>query len=212
MTGSVKATTINNLNLNDDVVRWDRITGNIIRAEKQFETIHIDRLNCQFGCSIQDVNVAEWITKSVFTTLRHNTIQGKVIINNPVMSHVDVFGDVNDNGKFNSKTILLKNTPQKINGTLIIGNRESSDTIVQSLTFDNIYVNFINGRNFSEFHTNLVKRNQNNEIVADIFTNMQFTQPLTIDNLNNVDLTNSSNLVQISHIDQKTNIENSTQH
>lgn len=210
MTGSLKATTINNLNLNDDVVRWDRITGNIIRAEKQFETIFIDRLNCQFGCSIQEVNVDEWITKSVFTTLRHNTVQGKIIINNPVISHVDVFGDVNNNGKFNSKTILLKHAAQQINGTVIIGNRENPNTIVQPLTFDNIYVNFINGQNFTEFHTNLVQRNRNNEIVADIFTNMQFTESLTFDNLNNVDLTNSSNRFQITNFDQNANIKNST--
>lgn len=172
-------TALNSVNLNQDVVLWNQPNtyGNIIRAEKTFKLLAVDRLTCVFGCKVQDVNVDEWITKAALS-MTNATIQGYVYVESPFISQINVLGKFNNN---TFQTILLKNEPQTINGNVYIGNNKPSN-VLASLTFNKIFVNFVNGRNFTDFHSSLVKRDRHNDINAKIYANMQFGGP-TFDNL-----------------------------
>lgn len=178
--GDLNAITLNNLNLRDDVVRWSRPSGNIIRAAKSFKSININRFDCRSGCTVQGVDAEEWLTKGVLPNLNY-TIQGNVYVNNAAISFVQALGLVNNN-TFNSNTILLKSAQQQIDHVISIGTFSNANNITP-LTFNEIDVNFINDRNFTEFYKNLISRNAANEIVGNVFSNMQFTKALTFDNL-----------------------------
>lgn len=175
--GNLNSITVNNLNLKDDVVRWDHPNGNIVRAEKQFKSISIEQLFCYAGCTIQGVDIYEWIGKGVLTTLNY-TIQGTVYVNNGAISFIEVLGNVNQD-TFNSNTILLKGLHQQINHVVTIGGFKDH---VTPLTFNQIYVNSINGQNFTAFHENLIKRDSNG-INANILSHMQFTEPIVFNSL-----------------------------
>lgn len=139
--------------------------------------------------------MVDWMTKAVMTGLNH-TIQGTVYAHNPVISHIEVLGLVN-NMTFDSEHILLKSIPQTIHGTLTLGNRSNAEAI-NSLTFNNLLVNFINDRNVSEFFENLVTKGAHGEIDAgEIFTNLEFRNRLEIDKL---DITGQFNGIDINQI------------
>lgn len=198
-TGSLSTTSINNLNFNQDVVLWNS-NSNIIRAAKTFRSLAIEQLMCRYGCQIQDINVDEWITKAVLTGL-NATIQGYVYAKDPVISHIHVLGTVNN---YTFESLLLKRESQTINGNIYFGNvlNSSNAVAVTSLTFNKIYTNFINGKNFTDFYLSLVKRNRNNDIGGDISTNMQFTESLIFDNLYSIGQINGVNMSTIAHIQQ----------
>lgn len=170
-----------------DVARWDRPNMNIVRAPKRFRSLSIDRLICQDGCTVQGVDMYDWLTKAVMMGLNY-TIQGNFYAKNPIISYVEVLGLVN-NVTFNSQNVLLKSAEQNLNGVVTIGNNLAANSI-SSLTFDNLYVNFINDKNVSEFFANLIEKGGEN--VGEIFANMIFTEPvefldLKVSELNGVD-------------------------
>lgn len=200
------STKINNLNLATDVARWDSPSTNLITAPKKFESLSIGHLTCPAGCTLQGVDMDEWLQKSVMNGL-NNTIQGTVYAKDPVISHVDVLGRVNGL-KFDSQNILLKSVPQTIRGTLTIGNQTNPGSI-NSLTFDNLLVNFINDKNVSEFFENLILKNDRGNLdVGEIFTNIEFMDRLNIDDL---DITSEFNNINVNQIatasDSNNNIE-----
>lgn len=125
--------------------------------------------------------MADWISKAVFTTSNH-TIQGTVYARNAVISYVEVLGLVN-NMTFNSQNILLKSVPQKLTGTLTIGDDKFDPSSITSLTFENLLVNLINDHNVSEFFTNLIQRGENGIDVNELYTNLEFMDRLDIDDL-----------------------------
>lgn len=190
---------MNNLNLASDVVRWDRLNANIIQAEKSFGAIDIERLYCEANCLLQGVDVAKWIATSVLNAFDYS-INGKIHLHNAIILNLIAVGPVNG-VKFNSKTVLLSNVRQRIDGSVTIGRPDQIDMLTP-LTFNNLNVGSINGRNFSEFHTNLITRNHRNRIAADIFTDIQMSNTLTIDNLNNLILQNSSNAMPSENFKQ----------
>lgn len=192
----MSSTNVNGLNLATDVARWDRPKMNIIRAPKRFGSLTIDRLTCQDGCTLQGVDMDDWVTKSVLPGLNY-TIQGRVIIQNPIISYIESLGPVN-NMLFNSQNILLKSAAQDINGPVTIGNRSGTNAI-SSLTFEDIYVNYINDKSVNDFFQNLILKDENFD--GEIFTNMVFTQPLQIWDLNVLQL-NGIDLQQLNATDQ----------
>lgn len=182
MPGSLPSTTINGLNLDTDVVRWSTPQANIIRAPKRFQSLSMVSLWCQYGCTMQGVDIADWFSNAVFTTTNH-TIQGTVYARNAIIQHVEALGLVN-NMTFNSQNLLLKNRPQRVNGNLIIGNRDANKfdpASMNSLTFDNLIVNSLNDRNVSEFFSNLILRN--NTDACEVDTDLEFKDRLDIDDL-----------------------------
>lgn len=195
---------MNGLNLETDVARWSSPHTNIITAPKRFQSLIIDRLTCEDGCSIQGVDVVDWISGAVMTGLNY-TIQGTIYARNPVISYIEALGLVN-NVTFDSKHILLKTAPQQVNGIVTIGNRSKNNSIT-SLTFDNLLVNFINDKNVTEFFENIVKRDGNGNKVDDIFTNLEFMDSLDIENLDVTDQLNDLNVKEINYLDQYANVQ-----
>lgn len=204
--GDLMSTKINDLNLASDVARWDSPSTNIITAPKHFESLSIGHLTCPAGCTLQGIDMDEWMQKSVMIGL-NNTIQGTVYANDPVISHIEVLGRVNGL-RFDSQNILLKSVPQTIRGSLTIGNQSNPESI-NSLTFDNILVNFINDKNVSEFFENLVLRNDRGKLdVGEIFTNIEFMDRLNIDDLDITSEFNNINVNQMAALsDSNNNIE-----
>lgn len=188
-TGHIKTSTLNNLNLNNDIVRWSRPRDNIVRADKSFGSVSIEQLYCQFRCSVQGVDVTKWIATSALNSFDY-VIRGRVHLNNAIASHIQVDGLVNGQ-RLTSKSILLKHTPQRIDGSVTVGNSRT-DNELMPLTFDNIQVNWVNNQNFSGFRENIVERSRHNRIFANIFTDLHFGQTLIIEHLNNLVLQNSS--------------------
>lgn len=190
--GNIKVNTLNNLRLSSDIVRWDRPNENIIRAAKRFGAINIERLYCQDNCLVQGIDIAKWIASSVLNPIDYS-INGRVHLHNAVISQMIAVGPVNG-VKFNSKTVLLSHTPQRIDGSVIIGKPEQLDTLTP-LTFNDMRVSFVNDRNFSEFHANLIRRSHRNRISTEIFTDIQMLSSLSVDNLTNRFLMNSSHVM-----------------
>lgn len=178
--GNLNSVTVNNLNFKDDVVRWDRPDKNLIRAEKSFKSLSINQLSCHAGCSVQGVDIDEWISESVFSNMNY-TIQGTVFINDGAFSFIEVPGRVN-NDPFNSLTILLKHSDQRIDHIVSIGPNANPNN-VKPLTFNEIFVNYINGQNFTAFIQNTVKRGPADQIDANILSNLQFLEPVTFESL-----------------------------
>lgn len=177
-----------------DIARLDRPNMNIVRASKHFRSLTIDRLTCQDGCTVQGVDMGDWIGKSVMSNLNY-TIQGSVYIRNPIISYIDALGLVN-NVTFDSQNILLKSADQYFDGPVTIGNRNS----LSSLTFDNLNVNFINDKNVSEFFENLIRAGDTD--VGEIFTNMIFMEPVEFLDLNVSEL-NGVDMDQLTAADQQ---------
>ncbi|XP_055320364.1 uncharacterized protein LOC129577415 [Sitodiplosis mosellana] len=192
--GSLSATTVNGLNFAADVARVDRPELNIIRATKRFRSLQIDRLECRDSCTVQGVDMDDWISRAAMIGLNH-TIQGTVYAQNPILSYIEASGLVN-NMTINSQTVLLKKTPQTLKGPLIIGNRSRIDSI-NSLTFDNLYVNFINDKNLTDFFGNLVKKDGRGNDVGNIFSDLEFSDRVNFDNLNILGLLNGINVNEI---------------
>lgn len=179
--GSLSSTKINGLNFATDIVRWSSPSTNIIHAPKRFHSLNIDRLVCQYGCTMQGIDMADWISKAVLTA-SNQTIQGTVYARDAVISYVEVLGLVN-NMTFNSQNILLKSVPQKLNGALTIGDDNFGPNSIKSLTFNNLIVNSINDQNVSEFFTNVIQRGEDGIDVSELYTDLEFTDRLYIDNL-----------------------------
>lgn len=178
MNGSLHSTLINNLNFNNDIVRFSRHEMNIICATKTFSGLRIRNLVCHNGCSVNEVDLGEWIARAVLVNNNY-TIQGTTYLRNPVISRVDALATVN-NMTFRADQILLKTPRQSIYRDLHIGNSENP---LQKLTFESIYLNYLNGQNFTAFHLSLIQRATQRPIVANVATNMQFAEPLTIEDL-----------------------------
>lgn len=136
----------------------------------------------------------EWITKATLTGSNY-TIQGTVYANNPVISYVEALDTVN-NMTFNSQTLLLTNTAQTLNGVVTIGNRLATDRI-HSLTFDNLYVNFINDKNVSEFFENLIQKDAIGNDAGEVYTHLEFSDRIEFDNLTIVNQLNDINVPAI---------------
>lgn len=185
---------MNGLNFAADVARVDRPDLNIVRAKKRFHSLQIDRLECGNGCNVQGIDMDDWISRAAMTGLNH-TIQGTVYAQNPIISYIEANGLVN-NITINSKTVLLKKTPQTLKGPLIIGNRSRIDSI-NSLTFDNLYVEFINDKNLTEFFQNLVLQHGRNIDLGEIFSNLEFVDQVNFDNLKILDQLNGINVNEI---------------
>lgn len=169
---------------------------NTIRADKTFTSLSIEHLTCKYGCTVNNINVAEWISKAVLLNINY-TIQGTTYLQNPIISHISVLGLVNNN-TFNSNEILLKSVPQKISKNLIIGKK---DNPFVKFTIDNIYVNFINAQNFTEFHNSIIQRHaQNGAIAEEINSNMIFTEPVSFENLQCYGQINGINFSDLSNL------------
>lgn len=202
--GKLTSTTVNGLNLETDVARWNSPRTNILTAPKRFQSLSIDRLICEDSCTIQGVDVVDWISGAVMAGLNY-TIQGTIYARNPVISYIEALGLVN-NGTFNSKHILLKTAPQLVNGIVTIGSRSKNDSIT-SLTFVNLLVNFINDKNVSEFFETIVKKDGNGNKVGDIFTDIEFMDSLEIESLDVTNRLNGLNVKEISYLDNYANVQ-----
>lgn len=179
--GSLSSTNINGLNFASDIVRWSSPSTNIITAPKRFQSLSIDRLECQYGCTMQGVDMADWISKAVLSK-SNQTIQGTVYARNAVISYAEVRGLVN-NMTFDSRNILLKSANQTLNGALIIGDDDFGPNSMTPLIFNNLIVNSINDQNVSEFFSNIVLRGENGIDVGELYSSLEFTDRLDIDNL-----------------------------
>lgn len=135
---------------------------------------------CQDGCTLQEVDMDDWITKSALTGLNY-TIQGTTYAKGPVISYIEALGLVN-NMTFNSQTVLLTHSPQTMNSTVTIGNRLTTNRI-HSLTFENMYVNFINDQNVTEFFENLVLKDGIGNDAGEIFSHLAFSDRVNFENL-----------------------------
>lgn len=148
--------------------------------------------------------MADWISGAVLTGFNY-TIQGTVYAENPIISYIEALGPVN-NITFNSQNVLLKSADQRLNGPIIIANANqlNSTSAITSLTFDKLYVNFINDKNVSEFFANLIQRNEHGHIdVGEIFSDMEFMNGLDIDHLQITGQLNGINVNENLPIDSK---------
>lgn len=189
---------MNGLNFASDIVRWDRPDLNIIHAPKKFQSLTIDRLDCRDGCTLQGVDMEDWTDRAAMTGLNH-TIQGTVYIRNPVISSIQALGPVN-NMEINSQSVLLKGVSQRMNGIVTIGNRSRIDSI-NSLTIENLMVNYINDKNVSDFFANLVKKDGRSNDVGEIFSNIEFTNGVEFENLQITGLLNGINVNDVTSQD-----------
>lgn len=64
------------------MLRYSVPTNNITKT-KQFSNVNVQNLICGQGCTIQGVDILEWISKATLTQGNH-TIQGTVLMKNPV--------------------------------------------------------------------------------------------------------------------------------
>lgn len=196
--GNLRSTLINSLNLNNDIVHFSRPEMNIVRASKTFSGLRIRNFVCGDGCSVNEVDLGEWIAKAVLVNNNY-TIQGSTYLQNPVISHVDALGTVN-NITFRAEQILLKTPRQSIYRNVHIGNPENP---LQKLTFDSIYLNYLNGKNFTDFHSSLTQFPSASQrpLVATVATNLQFAEMLAIENLECFGQVNGVNFSSVTAID-----------
>ncbi|XP_031630094.1 uncharacterized protein LOC116345133 [Contarinia nasturtii] len=195
--GNLSSTTINGLNFASDIVRWDRPDLNVIHAPKRFRSLTVEQLTCRDRCTLQGVDMEDWTDRAAMTGL-NQTIQGTVYIRNPVISSIQVLGQVN-NMEINSQSVLLKGVPQRMNGIVTIGNRSHIDSI-SSMTIENLMVNFINDKNVSEFFENLVKKDGRGNDVGEIFSNIEFINGVDFENIN-TDFLNGLNVNEVTSQD-----------
>lgn len=172
---------------------------NNVTAPKYFESISIEQFYCDHGCTVQDVDISEWIAKSVLTYGNY-TIQGTTTIDNPIFYNdiryknfnnkiivniiliqififLRAFGLVN-NMTFNKDSILLTNHAQNFNGNIHIDNRNLENNQITTLSIENVYLKTINDIEFDKFLDNIAYRDN-----AVIWTNLLFHQRLTVNNL-----------------------------
>lgn len=179
--GNLSSTLINGLNFNNDIVRFSRPELNIVRASKTFNSLRTNNMVCPIeGGSVNGVDIGEWIGKAALLNNNY-TIQGTTYLRNPVISHVDALGTVN-NMTFRADSILLKQKHQRIYRNVHIGSQSNP---LQKLTFESIYLDYLNEHNFTDFLLSLIQRPPSTQrsVAANVATNMQFTEPLTIENL-----------------------------
>ncbi|ERL93362.1 hypothetical protein D910_10654 [Dendroctonus ponderosae] len=108
LTGSF---TVNDLNLETDVMRYD--AQNAVTGRKVFQNLNIRALKLPRNVKIQDVDVLDWLDNAVMNngTFR---ISGKKVFNNATFKQ-GLRGTLN-NQTFNENTIMLLNRPQNIAG------------------------------------------------------------------------------------------------
>lgn len=80
-------TLINGLDLSLDVLRYSAPTTNIT-APKNIKKAEVNDLYCQNYCTLQQVDITEWIAKAALV-LGNYTIQGTTVIENPIF-----YGDI----------------------------------------------------------------------------------------------------------------------
>ncbi|XP_048520091.1 uncharacterized protein LOC109536439 isoform X1 [Dendroctonus ponderosae] len=110
LTGSF---TVNDLNLETDVMRYD--AQNAVTGRKVFQNLNIRALKLPRNVKIQDVDVLDWLDNAVMNngTFR---ISGKKVFNNATFKQgLSLRGTLN-NQTFNENTIMLLNRPQNIAG------------------------------------------------------------------------------------------------
>lgn len=56
---------------------------NNVTAPKHFESISAEQFYCEYGCTVQEIDLSEWIAKSALTHGNY-TIQGTTTIENPI--------------------------------------------------------------------------------------------------------------------------------
>lgn len=156
--------------------------NNIINADKSFQNLHIESLVCKRGCTIQDINIVDWITNSASKNFNH-TIQGVTTLIDPIISsELSVLGTVNGQ-QFNPSTILLKSESQTIRGNVFIEPNPFNTNQILPITFENVQLEYFNGIHFSTFIRNLVQRSDRGLVEVLLSSNVRFLQPLTIGRL-----------------------------
>ncbi len=74
---------VNGFNVATDVARYSYPINNVTSGLKTFDGIAVSNVKCQYGCTLADVNVADWISKLVFISGNY-TIQGTTVMDAPI--------------------------------------------------------------------------------------------------------------------------------
>lgn len=180
--GNLESVLINGLNLNNDVVRYSQPKQNIINATKTFDSVEIESLNCRGKCTIQNVQVDQWMRDSVHADFNY-TIQGETTLYNPIISSgVNLYGDLNGH-PFNPNNILQKSGTQKITGNVYIGTSDSDTQNILPVTFDNVQIEYLNSILVDEYLQNYISKALYGPNTIALHSNVQFNQPLVVNQL-----------------------------
>lgn len=114
---------------------------------------------------VQNVNVADWVSRAVLAVGNNYTIQGTTVLDSPtVFGDVRVFGLVN-NRTFSAEHILLKSLDQQIRGDVHIDNSQPLPAagvagrpqhLIRPLTINEATFDYVNGVQMNEFLANIV--------------------------------------------------------
>lgn len=182
-TGNLESVLINGLNLNNDVVRHSQPHQNLINAPKSFDNLQLDSLICRGKCTIQNVQMVEWMKNSVNVDFNY-TIQGQTTLYNAVITNgIVLFGELNG-VPFNPNIILQKNGAQTINGNLYIGSSVSNIQNILPVSFDNVQIQYLNSILANDFLRSFSSKALYGSNVIALKSNVQFIQPLVINKLN----------------------------
>lgn len=75
-------TLVNGFNVATDVARYSSPLNNVT-SFKTFESVAVNNLNCQYGCTLMDVDISDWFSKVTFAGGNY-TIQGTTVMDAPL--------------------------------------------------------------------------------------------------------------------------------
>ncbi|XP_055679370.1 uncharacterized protein LOC129787669 [Lutzomyia longipalpis] len=179
--GDLEKALVNNLNMDQDVMRYD-VEYNNVTALKKLHRLMVESIQCEHDCIIQDVNVKEWFAQAVFLIGNH-TIHGTTTFKRAIFhTDITVHGLVN-NITFNHDTVLTKDAEQTVEGNIYIDNRSRDRTKLHPLTIHQLQANNINERNVEDFLSNLATYNDYKTGQNFAKSLVVFEKPLTVEYL-----------------------------
>lgn len=194
--GNLKNVLINGYRLIDDILQYGVPLTNIT-GTKYIDTAVIRNLYSDSKSNVNNVDMIEWITKTVFVYDNY-TVQGNTTIDVLILyNNAKVLGTVN-NIDFHENNIFLKDKNQIIHGNVQIVTKYPEDNRILPLGFENLRLSFLNNQNVEDFISNLVKLS-NNIYIDDplILEQAMFTQKFFSDqNIYGFDLAHFSNNIQ----------------
>uniref|UniRef100_A0A182IQZ7 Uncharacterized protein n=1 Tax=Anopheles atroparvus TaxID=41427 RepID=A0A182IQZ7_ANOAO len=161
--GDFNIKTLNGHNIETDYLRAD-VSVNNFTAIKRFRELHVETIICPPPCVIQEVDMDEWY-KNGLRLKGNQTIEGTLhIVDGVITGNVEVLGTVNGI-RFDPDHLLLKTTPQSINGSLSLITKFPKENKIFPMVFESLHAKMINGKDVARFLTNAARRDTNPLII-----------------------------------------------
>ncbi|XP_046394283.1 uncharacterized protein LOC124162007 [Ischnura elegans] len=195
--GELQLSSINGLDLKQDVMLWDREV-NVIKGRFQVKNVHANELKLGEGAKVQGINIPLWSELAAMVNGdEENSIQiikgSKILVNAEFMSNLRVDGMINQL-KFDAEHIMLLDEEQTVTGKKTFAKKQPPHE-GPSFSAHNIYIEGkINGIDMKEFLSGLVHRNE--DIVFAV--PKTFTNSIVADNVAIKGLYHGVNISEIS--------------